>query len=65
MKDIEFLKKSGVNVDSALELLGDISFYNETLTQFLEENKTRLPNISKYRKEGNMNDYDFTESEDT
>lgn len=57
MKDIEFLKKSGVNVDSALQLLGDISFYNETLNQFLEENKTRLPNISKYRKEGNMADY--------
>lgn len=57
MKDTEFLKKSGVDLDSALELLGDLSFYDETLIQFLEENKTRLPNIAKYRKENNMPEY--------
>ncbi len=57
MKDTEFLKNNGVNLDSALELLGDLSFYDETLEQFIEENKTRLPNIAKYRKEGNMADY--------
>lgn len=57
MKDTEFLKSNGVNLDSALELLGDLSFYDETLEQFIEENKTRLPNIVKYRKEGNMPEY--------
>ena len=57
MKDTEFLKNNGVNLDSALELLGDLSFYDETLEQFIDENKTRLPNIAKYRKEGNMADY--------
>lgn len=57
MRDTEFLKNNGVNLDSALELLGDLSFYDETLESFIEENKTRLPNIAKYRKEGNMADY--------
>ena len=57
MKDTEFLKNNGVNLDSALELLGDLSFYDETLEQFIVENKTRLPNIAKYKKEGNMPEY--------
>ena len=57
MRDTEFLKNSGVDLDSALELLGDLSFYDETLEQFIEENKIRLVNISKYRQEGNMPEY--------
>ena len=57
MRDTEFLKNNGVNLDSALELLGDLSFYDETLEQFIEENKTRLVNIAKYRQEGNMPEY--------
>ena len=57
MRNIQVLKDNGVDLDSALELLGDLSFYDETLEQFIEENKTRLPNIAKYRKEGNMSDY--------
>lgn len=57
MKNTEILKNNGVNLDSALELLGDLSFYDETLEQFLEENKTRLPNITKFRQEGNMPEY--------
>ena len=57
MRDTEFLKNNGVNLDSALELLGDLSFYDETLEQFIEENKTRLVNIAKYKQEGNMPEY--------
>ena len=57
MKDTEFLKNRGVNLDSALELLGDLAFYDETLKQFIEENKTRLANIAKYKQEGNMPEY--------
>lgn len=57
MKDTEFLKNNGVDIDSALSLLGDLSFYDDTLRQFLEENKTRLKDIAKYRKEGNMPEY--------
>ena len=57
MKDVSILTDNGVNLESALEFLGDLSFYDETLEAFLTENETRLPNIEKYKKELNMADY--------
>ena len=57
MRDVSILTDNGVNLEGALELLGDLSFYDETLEAFLEENETRLPNIEKYRKDLNMADY--------
>lgn len=57
MRDVSILTDSGVDLNSALELLGDLSFYDETLEAFLEENETRIPNIEKYRKALNMEDY--------
>ena len=57
MRDVSILSNNGVDIEGALELLGDLSFYDETLEAFLSENETRLPNIEKYRKELNMEDY--------
>ena len=57
MKDVSILTDNGVNLEDALELLGDLSFYDETLEAFLEENKTRVANIEKYKQEQNMEDY--------
>jgi len=57
MIDASFLTNNGVDLNSALELLGDLSFYNETLEAFLEENRTRVPNIEKFREECNMPEY--------
>ena len=57
MRDVSILTDNGVNLESALEFLGDLSFYDETLEAFLIENETRLPNIEKYKKELNMEDY--------
>ena len=57
MKDVSILTNNGVDLDKALELLGDLEFYDETLEAFLEENKTRIPNIEKYKKDLNMADY--------
>jgi len=57
MRDVSILTDNGVDLNSALELLGDLSFYDETLEAFLSENEVRLPNIEKYRKEQNMEDY--------
>jgi len=57
MRDVSILTDNGVDLNSALELLGDLSFYDETLEAFLSENEVRLPNIEKYRKELNMEDY--------
>lgn len=57
MRDVSILTDNGVNLESALEFLGDLSFYDETLEAFLEENETRIPNIEKYKKQLNMEDY--------
>ena len=57
MRDVSILTDNGVDLNKALELLGDLSFYDETLEAFLEENKTRIPNIKKYKNELNMEDY--------
>lgn len=57
MRDVSILTDNGVNLEASLELLGDLEFYDETLESFLEENKTRLANIEKYKKERNMEDY--------
>ena len=57
MRDVSILTDNGVDLNKALELLGDLSFYDETLEAFLEENKTRIPNIKKYKEELNMEDY--------
>ena len=54
MKDINILKDNGVNVEQALEILGDMEMYDETLNDFLEESKTRLPNIEQYKNAGDM-----------
>jgi len=57
VRDVSILTDNGVNLESALEFLGDLSFYDETLEAFLMENETRIPNIEKYKKELNMADY--------
>ena len=57
MIDNNYLLQNGVDLNSALSFLGDMSFYNETLEAFLEENRTRVPNIEKFRIECNMPDY--------
>lgn len=57
MKDVSILTDNGVNLEGALEYLGDLSFYDETMESFLLENETRLANIEKYKKELNMEDY--------
>lgn len=57
MRDVSILTDNGVDLNGALGLLGDLSFYDETLEAFLSENEVRLPNIEKYKKEQNMEDY--------
>ena len=57
MKDINILKANGIDVDSAVNLLGDMEMYEETLGDFLEESKTRLPKIEEDKKNGDMENY--------
>ncbi len=55
--DITILRENGIDVDHGVNLLGDMSTYDETLNLFLEENVNRLPNMQKYLKEKNMAEY--------
>ncbi len=57
MKDVSILENNGVDLEYAVSLLGDLAFYDETLETFLDENKTRVPNIEKYKNEQNMEGY--------
>lgn len=57
MKDIEMLKNNGIDVDGAIEILGDIEMYNETLQDFLDETSTRMPKLEEYYKNEDMENY--------
>lgn len=57
MKNIEMLKNNGIDVDGAIEILGDIEMYNETLQDFLDETSTRMPKLEEYYKNGDMENY--------
>lgn len=57
MKELKFLDDNGIDTKSAIELLGDIDTYNDTLADFLTECDTRLPNIEKYKNEQDMENY--------
>ena len=55
--DINVLIQGGVNVNGALELLGDMDTYNETIQDFLSEIDEKLANIKKYKEEQDMDNY--------
>ena len=53
----EYLKKHGVDLDKALEFLGDMEMYNETLDDYLKEVEDKFSRIESYKLAGNMPDY--------
>jgi len=57
MKELNFLEENGIDTKTALDLLGDIDTYNDTLADFLTESDTRLPDIEKYKSEEDMANY--------
>lgn len=57
MKDVNLLKENGIDVDSSIELLGDMEMYDETLEDFLTESETRLPNLKQYKDNSDMANY--------
>ena len=46
--NVEFLEENDIDVDSSLELLGDMDMYNDTLKDFLTESETRLPKMKEH-----------------
>ena len=53
----QLLIENGVDVNHALELLGDMEMFNDTLKDFLEESKTRIPNIISSFNNNDMENY--------
>ena len=53
----DYLKSKGVDINHALELLGDMEMYNDTVKDFLAEVQEKWQRIEKYKLEGNMKDY--------
>lgn len=57
MKNIDLLKNNNIDIDSSLELLGDIETYNEILEEFLNNIEERLTKIDNYKKSNDMENY--------
>jgi len=55
--DINVLIQGGVDVNSALSLLGDMEMYNETLKDFANGFEEKIGNIKKYKEEQDMQNY--------
>lgn len=57
MKDVETLKKNGIDVDRSLELLGDLDTYEEMLESFLEESDVRIPRMKEAKEKSDLANY--------
>ncbi len=57
MNDVSILTNNGVNVQSSLELLGDMEMYNETLSDFLDMVEEKKSNLEKFKAENDMPNY--------
>lgn len=55
--NIDYLKSNGVDVDSSLELLGDIETYNEILETFINDSKKKVERLKKNKDIKNLEDY--------
>ena len=57
MKDVNILKNNGVDLDSSLELFGDMAMYDDTLNEFLNGINEKLNDIEKYKLATDMPNY--------
>lgn len=55
--DTDFLRKNGVDIDSALNLFGDIETYNDTLKDFSKDAMESLNKLRKYKEISDMKNY--------
>ena len=55
--DKDYLINNGVDINHALELLGDMEMYNMTIQDFSKEIDEKWNNIIKYKNENNMPEY--------
>ena len=55
--NVNILLNGGVNINSALELLGDMETYNDTLKDFISEVNDKLAKIKEYKDAQDMPNY--------
>ena len=55
--DRSYLEDNGVDVNHALELLGDMDMYNDTISDFMSEVEDKWNNIVEYKTTSNMPEY--------
>ncbi len=57
ISSIEYLKENNIDIDNAINLLGDINMYNDTLKEFVDNSSNRIKKLEKYKNNKNMTDY--------
>jgi CheY-like chemotaxis protein len=57
MKDKEYLKNNGIDVDSSLEIFGSIELYEETIKDYLDSLEERINNLITYKEKSDLNNY--------
>lgn len=57
MKDTNLLTSNGVDVNSSLELFGDMETYNETLEDFVSSADEKITQIKNYKETSDMANY--------
>jgi len=57
MKDANLLTSNGVDINTSLELFGDMETYNETLEDFLNSVDEKINDIKKYKELSDMPNY--------
>ena len=55
--DRSYLEDNSVDVNHALELLGDMDMYNMTISDFMAEVESKWARINEYKNTNNMPDY--------
>jgi len=57
MKNVELLQNNGVDIQSSIQLLGSMEFYDETLNEFLNEISNTLNKIKNYKEQNDLVNY--------
>lgn len=55
--DINILRDNDIDVDSGVDILGDIDIYNDILNDFFEESEDRLLKLNEYKNNGDLENY--------
>ncbi len=55
--NINYLKDNGINIDSALELLGDCETYNEILKEYVNSINDKITNLTNFKNSNDMENY--------